>query len=136
MNRELQEDKILELSLWSLSLIVFFACYFIQIDAWSDFYIFYVFCGFFFYTTLFKVLFKRLKRKVDYIRPLINLYISTPGGWALDSIVKIIVHITVEDSAEFVVMLLFFLFCLVVVVLIISMILLWLIFWEELKNKK
>lgn len=136
MNRELQEDKILELSLWSLSLSVFFAYYFIEIGTWSDFYIFYVFCGFFFYTTLFKVLFKRVKRKLDYLRPLINLYLSIPGGWSLDAIVKIVVQISVEDSAELIMLLLFFLFCLVVVVFIMSIVLLWLIFWEELKNKK
>ena len=135
MSRGLKGDKLLEMTLWLLSLSAYYLYFFIELDAWSDFYIFYVFCGFFFYTTLFRVMVKK-RNKIDYVLPLIVLYLSTLAGWSLDSLVKIIIHISTETSAELILILFIFCICLFIVILIISILLLWLIFYGGTKKKK
>ena len=135
MSRGLKEDKLLEMTLWLLSLSAYYLYFFIKLDAWSEFYIFYVFCGFFFYTTLIRVMVKK-RNKIDYVLPLIVLYLSTPAGWSLDAFVKIIIQISVETSAELILLLFVFSFCLLMVVLIMTVLLLWLIFYGGIRKKK
>lgn len=136
MPGKVKGDRILDLALWFLSFSVFFAYCFIELETWLDFYIFYIFCGFSFYITLFRVLLKKRKRKFDYVLPLINLYISIPGGLALDVIVKLIENLMTETSAEVAFFSIIYSMCLLVVVYIMLFVLYMLLFWEEHRNKK
>ena len=129
-------DRFLELSLYVFSLCLFFAYFFISLSRWNEFSFLCIFCGFFFYLSLVKLVSKRKKRKFDYVMPILCLGISIPGGYAFDYMVNAVIHIWLGMNFQLALLLSIGVFCLGVGVLGTAAVLIGLMFWEELFFKK
>ena len=95
-----------------------------------------IFCGLFFYLSLVRLVCKRKKKKFDYVVPILNLIILTPGGQAFDCVVKIILRLCVGVEIGLELLLLVWVGCWSVWVIATVFMVVGLMFWEEVIKKK
>lgn len=129
-------DGLLEFWLYVLGLCLCFEYIYISIDRWLEFPFMCIFCGLFFYLSLVRLVCKRKKRKFDYVVPILNLIISTPGGQAFDCVVKIILRLCVGVEIGLELLLLVWVGCWSVWVIATVFMVVGLMFWEEVIKKK
>lgn len=129
-------DRILELCLYVLGLFLFFAYFFISLSKWNDYYLFYLFCGCLFYLSLFRVVSKRKRKKVDYIIPFLCLVVSIPGGYAFDYLIKGVIRILLGLDFQLALLFSIGLFFQLVTVISTIFVVFGLMFWEELFFKR
>lgn len=126
----------LELWLYALGSSFYFLYFFIDLTEWQEFSLVYIFCGFFFYISLLKVLSKKWKKKFDYVVPFLTLHLTEPAGWFFDFNMKVLIEILLGLDIQLALLKLIIVFCFSVGVL--STIFVWigLVFWEELLFEK
>lgn len=125
-------DRFLELSLYGFGLSLFFVYFFVTLSRWVEYPFLCIFCGFFFYISLLRVISKRNKKKFDYAVPLLCLIVSVPAGHGFDYIANALLYIFFELELQLALFQLIIIFCFGVGVIGTAVILLGLMFWEEL----